>query len=130
VEKKRYINLAWIAIIRGVSKRRNGWREKMIKDYLEPKLLTMVERLFEPGVTTKELCLKNSKNPTKFLDELLEAKIAVCDNPEAPLEERTYSGNKNSRIFRTLFAMDLELSKKSFEKRMKARAALFATKKK
>jgi hypothetical protein len=102
----------------------------LIKNYLSQPKLGMIELLFERGTKKKELVPKNSKNKDKVFDEMINAKIIVCDNPDAEEDERTYSGNPRSRIFRSLFAIDIELGKNDFERKMKARASMFAIKKK
>lgn len=99
----------------------------MLREYLESTKLGMIEALFEKiesGATIKEIQAalpRNSKYPTKHIDELIARKIVICDNPEAPENERIYHGNRNSIIFRSLFTVDVELSDMEHERKKQLR---------
>ena len=108
----------------------------IIREYLEGTKLSIIECLFEKigtGATIKEIqssLPRNSKYPEKYLNELMDAKIVVCENPEAPLNERKYEGNRRSKIFTSLFNIDIEISDIEHERKKKLRAQMLSAQKK
>lgn len=107
----------------------------MIRGYLNPVNLGIIECLFEkigPGATIKEIQAslpRNTKYPEKYLNEMMAAGIVVCENPSVPLNERKYHGNRKSRIFTSLFTVDVELNDMEYKRKKKLRAAMLANKK-
>ena len=108
----------------------------MIRDFLDPVKLGIIECLFEKierGATIKEIQIslpRNTKYPERNLRELQEEGIVVCENPEAPVNEQKFIGNSKSKVFVGLFTVDIELSELEHERKKKLRAAMLASMKK
>jgi len=109
----------------------------MLKSYMDSIKLGIIETLFDrigaQGMTIDQIQAalpRNTKYPERNLAELMEAKIVVCDNPEAPEKERMYSGNTKSKIFTSLFNIDIELSDLEYIRKKKIRKQMLAGAKK
>ena len=108
--------------------------ENMIRSYLDPTKLSIIECLFEKigsGAKIKDIQAslpRNSKYPTKHLSELEDLGIVVCDDKKKPENERVYSGNGKSMIFTSLFNIDIKLNKIELERKNKLRQLLSSKK--
>jgi hypothetical protein len=108
----------------------------MIRQYLDSVRLGVIEALFEKigtGATLKEIQMRlprNAKYPQRVLDSLTVDGLAVCENPEAVENERIYHGNTKSKIFTSLFTIDMALDDIEHERKKKLRALMFSPKKK
>jgi hypothetical protein len=108
----------------------------MIKRYLDPVRLGVVEALFEKignGATLKDIQAslpRNAKYPQKVLESMIDDDIVICENPEAPTESRKYHGNTKSKIFTALFTVEMAFSEIEHERKKKLRALMFAPAKK
>lgn len=108
----------------------------MIRNYLDSVKLGVIEALFEhigTGATQKEIqsvLPRNAKYLERVLGDLMDAKIVLCKNPETAPELRLFEGNTKSKIFTSLFNIDIELSDIEHERKRKIRAAMLAGPKK
>ena len=78
----------------------------MIRDYLNPVKLGIIECLFEKigdGATIKEIQAslpRNTKYPERNLAELMDAGIVICEDVSTPVNDRKYLETRDPRFLR------------------------------